>query len=538
MLAASRTPRTDLNGAPMRKNLPVTQHERALVPDQRLITTTNLKGVITYVNDDFAEISGFTRAELIGQAHNIIRHPDVPPAVFAHMWAHLKRGQSWMGIVKNRCKDGGYYSVDAFVTPILESGKLVGYESVRVMARPADITRTIQFYKKLNTQRKAVHTDWSGLLRSMVPGMLSGLIASSVVLLCGLPGLLPGMLLAAPVGIYLQRRREHRLHSQFSGRNGSIADPLLAQMYTDEPGAFGQLQTALRSQQARIRTFMSRVNDYTRQLEAQATQGATLSADALRQLEEQKAEADQVAAAVSQMSATSQEVASNVSLTASASREASNQAEQGKQVATQARDAIETLSTAIGTAVDVVSELAQGAREIGAIVDVIHSITEQTNLLALNAAIEAARAGEHGRGFAVVADEVRALARSTADSTGRIQHVIHNLQTSTERAVATMDAGKVEADKSVEYVTAANEALNAITRAINQVGQMSEQIASAAEEQSAVTEEISRSINNIARLSDNTAVEARRHTELSSGLAETARNQADLVARFNLSVQG
>ena len=522
----------------MRKNLPVTQHEKTLAPDQRLITTTNLKGVITYVNDDFAEISGFSREELIGQAHNIIRHPDVPPAVFAHLWEHLKRGQSWMGIIKNRCKDGGYYWVDAFVTPILESGKLVGYESVRVMASPAEIARTTRFYKKLNTKRKTLHMDWPGILRSMIPGMLSGLIASSAVLLWGLPGLIPGMLLAAPVGVYLQRRREHKLNSQFSGRNDSITDPLLAQMYTDESGAFGQFQTALRSQQARIRTFMSRANDYTRQLEKQAAQGATLSADALRRLEQQRAETDQVAAAVNQMSATSQEVASNVSLTANASREASNQAENGTQVATQARDAIEILSASIGSAVDVVSELAQGAREIGTIVDVIHSITEQTNLLALNAAIEAARAGEHGRGFAVVADEVRALARSTADSTGRIQQVVHNLQTSTERAVGTMDVGKEQAEKSVEYVTAANEALNAITGAINQVGQMSEQIASAAEEQSAVTEEISRSINNIAKLSDDTAADARRHTELSSGLAETARNQADLVARFNLSVQG
>ena len=520
----------------MRKNLPVTQDETTLAPDQRLITTTNLKGVITYVNDDFVEASGFSREELIGQAHNIIRHPDVPQEVFAHLWEYLKRGQHWMGIVKNRRKDGGYYWVDAFVTPVLEDGKMVGYESVRVMASPAEIARTQQFYKRLAAKRKASRTDWRTLLRSMLPGMLSGLIASLPILLWGLPGLIPGMLLAAPVGVYLQRRREHKLSSQVTGRNGSVTDPLLAQMYTDEPGAFGQLQTALYSQQARIRTFMSRVHDYTRRLEDQAAQGASLSADSLHKLEQQRAETDQVAAAINQMSATSHEVASNVSLTASASREASNQAERGRQVATQARDSIEVLSASIGSAVDVVSALAQGAREIGTIVDVIHSITEQTNLLALNAAIEAARAGEHGRGFAVVADEVRALARSTADSTGRIQQVVSNLQTATERAVGTMDVGKEQAEKSVEYVTAANEALNAITSAINQVGQMSEQIASAAEEQSAVAEEISRSINNMARLSDDTAVEARRHTELSNELAETARNQTELVARFNQSV--
>lgn len=520
----------------MRKNLPVTQQQKPVKPDQRLITTTDLKGVITYANDDFVDVSGFSRDELIGQAHNIIRHPDVPQQVFAHMWGYLTRGQSWMGIVKNRCKDGSYYWVDAFVTPMVDGGKLVGYESVRVMAQPAEIERALRLYARINAKHKAVRTDWSGALRSLIPGMLAGLIGSSAVLLWGLPGLIPGLLLAAPVGFYLQRQRERKLYSQVAGRHDSITDPLLAQMYADAPGAYGHLQTALRSQQARIRTFMNRVDDYTRQLETQATQGANLADESLRQLERQRAETDQVAAAVHQMSATSHEVASNVSLTASASREATSRAEQGKRVAAQARESIETLSASIGSAVDVVSAVSQGAKEIGTIVDVIHGITEQTNLLALNAAIEAARAGEQGRGFAVVADEVRALARSTADSTDRIQRVISNLQTATERAVGTMDVGREQAEKSAGYVIAADEALSAITDAIDQVGQMSEQIASAAEQQSAVAEEVSRSINSIAGLSDNTAREARRHAELSTELATTAKSQMDLIARFNLSI--
>ena len=520
----------------MRKNLPITQQEKIIAANQRLITTTNLKGVITYANQDFVDISGFTCEELTGQAHNIIRHPDVPSPVFAHMWSYLKAGRSWMGIVKNRCKDGGYYWVDAFVTPVLNDGKLVGYESVRVKARPEDIARTIQLYARLTANSRASRLDWTSMLRSLVPGVLSGLIASAPVLMWGLPGLIPGLLLAAPVGLYLQRQRERKLNSQFAGRNDSITDPLLAQMYADEPGAYGLLQTALYSQQARIRTFINRVDDYTQRLEGQANHGATLAAESLAQLERQRAETDQVAAAVNQMSATSHEVSSNVSLTAGASREAARQAEEGKKVAAYARESIETLSASVGSAVSVLSQLSVGAKEIGTIVDVIHGITEQTNLLALNAAIEAARAGEHGRGFAVVADEVRALARSTADSTDRIQRVISNLQTATERAVSTMDVGREQAERSAGYVIAADEALSAITDAIDQVGQMSEQIASAAEQQSAVAEEVSRSINNIAGLSDNTALEAKRHAELSKELASTAKSQMDLIARFSLSI--
>ncbi|MCK5530491.1 MAG: PAS domain-containing protein, partial [Halopseudomonas aestusnigri] len=116
----------------MRNNQPVTQRERSFAADQRLISTTNLKGVITYCNDVFVEISGFTREELVGTSHNLVRHPDVPPAVFAHMWADLKAGKAWIGIVKNRCKNGDHYWVNAFVTPIWENGQITGYESVRV----------------------------------------------------------------------------------------------------------------------------------------------------------------------------------------------------------------------------------------------------------------------------------------------------------------------------------------------------------------------------------------------------------------------
>src|SRR5690606_29299762 len=148
------------------------------------------------------------------------------------------------------------------------------------------------------------------------------------------------------------------------------------------------------------------------------------------------------------------------------------------------------------------------AQEIGTVVDVIQGIAEQTNLLALNAAIEAARAGEQGRGFAVVADEVRALAKRTADSTEQIHRLIDNLQRATGLTLEAMQSGKAQADRGVSHVITADEALDSIREAISRVTAMGEQIASAAEEQSAVAEEINRSISNIALLSDQTATQA------------------------------
>ena len=112
----------------MRNNQPITQRERTFPAQQRLISTTDARGVITYCNDAFMEISGFSRDELIGAPHNQVRHPDVPSAVFEHMWSTLKKGQPWMGIVKNRCRNGDHYWVNAYVTPVFENERVVGYE--------------------------------------------------------------------------------------------------------------------------------------------------------------------------------------------------------------------------------------------------------------------------------------------------------------------------------------------------------------------------------------------------------------------------
>jgi len=121
----------------MRNNQPVTQRERTFPAQQRLISTTDAKGVITYCNDAFVEISGFSRDELVRAPHNLVRHPDVPAAVFAHMWSTLKQGLPWMGIVKNRCKTGDHYWVNAYVTPVFDGNQVVGYESVRVKPTPS-----------------------------------------------------------------------------------------------------------------------------------------------------------------------------------------------------------------------------------------------------------------------------------------------------------------------------------------------------------------------------------------------------------------
>ncbi|NYS40634.1 PAS domain-containing protein, partial [Pseudomonas syringae pv. actinidiae] len=158
----------------MRNNQPVTQRERTFPAEQRLISTTDTRGTITYCNDAFVDISGYSEAELLGAAHNTVRHPDVPPAVFEHMWTTLKTGQPWMGIVKNRCKNGDHYWVNAYVTPVLENRQVVGFESVRIKPTAEQIRRAETLYARINNGKSAVpgRDKWLPLLQDWLPFIL------------------------------------------------------------------------------------------------------------------------------------------------------------------------------------------------------------------------------------------------------------------------------------------------------------------------------------------------------------------------------
>ncbi|MGY8810593.1 MAG: methyl-accepting chemotaxis protein [Pseudomonadales bacterium] len=517
----------------MRNNQPVTQRERSFPKEQRLISTTNIKGVITYCNDAFVDVSGYNREELIGSPHNMVRHPDTPAAVFAHMWGDLKQGHAWMGIIKNRCKNGDHYWVNAFVTPIYERGDIQGYESVRVKTTAGQVERAEALYQRLNKGGKATATDWSGLVLHILPSALMLAIGAAAGATLGLPGIALGAALGLPAGLVLKSLLDQRLTRIVSTADSSITDPLLAQMYTPYKGALGQIEMAMHSQQARLQTCLTRLADSAEQLKSQAGEASQLAGQSSAGLLQQRNETDMVATAINEMAAATQEVSGNVQNTADATREASELVMHGKRVATKAREAIETLSGAVNSATTVANKLASDAREIGTVVDVIKGIADQTNLLALNAAIEAARAGEQGRGFAVVADEVRALASRTAESTEQIHGLIANLQRAAEGTVESMKIGNEQADRGVEQVIEADDALEGIRLAVERINDMAGQIASAAEEQSSVAEEINRNVTNIASLADSTAQDAQRSADLSRELSGTAQQQVNLVERFN-----
>lgn len=520
----------------MRNNQPVTQREIALGSQQKLISTTDARGVITYCNDAFVEISGFNMSDLIGAPQNIVRHPDVPSAIFAHMWGALKQGKPWMGIVKNRSRNGDHYWVNAYVTPIFEGSQVVGYESVRVKPTAEQIRRAEGIYKRISLGKSAVSSsdkwqpvllDWLPLLTMGLVGTLGGLLFSTPVAIILAVGV------SVPIGLIVSRRQNQAALHLLKMADHTTSDQLIAKMYSDERGPQARLETAFVSQTSRLKTCLTRLQDSAEQLTGLAGRSDSLASDSSRGLERQRVETEQVSTAVNQMAATTQEVASHVQRTADATQEANVLTGRGRDVARDTREAIQRLSVVVGETGQTVAQLAKDSNEIGTVVDVIKGIADQTNLLALNAAIEAARAGDMGRGFAVVADEVRQLAQRTTESTTQIHNLISKLQISSNNAVKTMEIGHRQAEEGVAWVLEADKALVGISEAVSHITDMTTQIAAATEEQTAVAEEISRNITTIANLADQTSEQARHSAELSKELTQTAMTQYSLVERFN-----
>ncbi len=483
-----------------KKNPHVVDQEVTFSAHQELVSTTDKQGVITYANPVFCQVAGYSLDELMGKNHNIVRHPDMPKAAFNDLWEKLKTGQSWRGAVKNRCKDGRYYWVDAFVTPIYENEQLVGYQSVRTQLADETKSNAEKVYQQLNNQQPLTQLYHKPTFKHAVFALFSALLIIGCFSVPALAVLLPVL----PFIFYY-----HELITTPRYLNALSKDYDSASRYVysgNKPHGIADFQ--LKLHQGKINTILGRIVDSTQRLDHNVHNLTQAAQQTKNGVEEQTSELHQVATAIDEMVATTAEIANSTEVTSDKVGHAHQSCEAATGTMQFTMDQVQSLAVEVADSANAASGLAEEAEKIGNIMQEIQGIADQTNLLALNAAIEAARAGEHGRGFSVVADEVRALSSRTHAATEQIHHSIKEIQATLLSWSSTMEAGKQAADDCVAQARQAKDVVVGVFDAITDISDLTTQISTAAEEQSVVSQEIAKNINNISDISQDNLSQA------------------------------
>ncbi|MQA54930.1 HAMP domain-containing protein [Pseudomonas sp. MC042] len=342
------------------------------------------------------------------------------------------------------------------------------------------------------------------------------------------------LLMGGLAALIITRQITHPLRDTLAAVERIASGDLTEDLHVTRRDELGQLQQGIVRMDVTLRELIGGIRDGVTQIASAAEQLSAVTEQTSAGVNSQKVETDQVATAMHEMTATVQEVARNAESASQAAAAADGEGREGDKVVAQAIEQIERLASEVVRSTEAMTVLQQESDKIGSVMDVIKTVAEQTNLLALNAAIEAARAGEAGRGFAVVADEVRGLAQRTQKSTEEIEELVAGLQNGTQQVAAVMHNSRVLTDNSVELTRKAGASLGTITRTVSSIQSMNQQIAAAAEEQSAVAEQISRNIINVRDVSEQTAAASEQTAASSVELARLGGQLQMMVSRFRV----
>ncbi|MEC5218311.1 aerotaxis receptor [Actimicrobium sp. GrIS 1.19] len=472
----------------MRLNTPITSTQYDISESETIVSTTDLQGNITYANPYFVEVSGFTLEELIGAPQNIVRHPDMPVEAFADLWSTIKRGEPWSGMVKNRCKNGDYYWVQANVTPVFENGKPVGFMSVRTKPTRAQVDAATRLYASLkagNPERMAIENGAGvrtgvlarlGKLASLSSSKRIGFALTLMLATLALLGLnlafgsnttnmrpwLQGLAIVALLSgvqlwVMLETTVLGPVRQSLAATRIMAGGDLTGEIKTDRHDETGQLLRALNQLRVNLRSIVGDVRRNSQEIGVATREIATGNMDLSGRTESQASALEETASSMEELASTVQQNSGN--------------ADQATQMASTASQVASTGGAVVTEVVDIMNDIGAASKKIVDIIGIIEGIAFQTNILALNAAVEAARAGEQGRGFAVVASEVRNLAEASATASKEIKQLI-------DVSIDRINAGTVLAAR-------AGTTMQDIIGSVSKVNQMMGDISAASREQSA-----------------------------------------------------
>lgn len=504
----------------MRTNHPVTNKAFTVPAGRPLMSVTDDKGRITYCNPAFVQVSGFSESELLGQPHNLVRHPDMPEEAFRDMWATLQSGKPWRGIVKNRRKNGDHYWVEANAMPLFDDKRIVGFVSIRTSVTAETIAQAETIYARLNAQAngsrqkwrlhqgRLERSGWTGyLLAHMKPKleMLSFLILMAGLSLTAYLGhtypwmaLPSALVLAFLISTALSKKLCQPLRMLLNEANQLAAGDFITRLDRNGSGIIGDLQHALSQIALSVKTVVLDTRHEIQSLTGAIGEIAAGNQDLSGRTENQASSLEETAASMEQISGT-------VKQTHDASARGAQTAQQMVQIAQASQDAVSRVAQAMNS-------IDASAQKMGEIIHVIEGVAFQTNILALNAAVEAARAGEAGRGFAVVATEVRTLAQRTTSAAREIKQLIGE---STDRVAA----GSRETEE-------ASAQMRQSVEAVVQVTSLLDEIATAAGEQQSGVSQVAEAMTHLDSITQQNAA----MVEELAASAGTLRSQIDHVS--------